>query len=102
MCWDIGNAAKFGRREVPQHKCSTRRSARLRPPPAARSDFRVVAIHPQLSDLVDLLRAFPDAHVILNHVGGLLGIPPHDGTALTSSRHGADKSASSPRFPISP
>jgi L-fuconolactonase len=31
-----------------------------------------------LPDLANLLRAFPNASVILNHVGGLLGIPPHD------------------------
>jgi predicted TIM-barrel fold metal-dependent hydrolase len=29
---------------------------------------------------VDLLRAFPETSVILNHCGGLLGIPPHDGS----------------------
>ena len=28
---------------------------------------------------MDLLRAFPETNVILNHCGGLLGIPPHDG-----------------------
>jgi L-fuconolactonase len=37
-----------------------------------------VAIPPQLDDLLDLLRVFPDPNVILNHVGGLVGVPPHD------------------------
>ncbi len=30
--------------------------------------------HPQLPDLVDLARAFPATAIVLNHVGGLLGI----------------------------
>jgi predicted TIM-barrel fold metal-dependent hydrolase len=35
--------------------------------------------YPQLPDLVDLLRAFPETNVVLNHAGGMLGIPPHAG-----------------------
>jgi L-fuconolactonase len=34
---------------------------------------------PQLPELADLLRAFPDTPMILNHVGGLLGIGPYQG-----------------------
>lgn len=30
--------------------------------------------HPQLEDLVDLARAFPDQPIVLNHVGGPLGL----------------------------
>ena len=41
--------------------------------------FEAWQFHPQLPDLVDLLGAFPNTPVILNHVGGLLGIPPHEG-----------------------
>ncbi len=80
MTWDTGNAAKFGRREVPQHQVLD---------PAFREGFACLQplglsfeswqFHPQLPDLVDLLRAFPEANVILNHAGGLLGIAPHDG-----------------------
>ncbi len=33
--------------------------------------------HPQLSDVVDLARAFPDVPIILNHVGGLLRMGPY-------------------------
>jgi predicted TIM-barrel fold metal-dependent hydrolase len=33
--------------------------------------------HPQLGDLVDLARAFPDTAIILNHFGGPLGIGPY-------------------------
>ena len=31
----------------------------------------------QLPELADLLRAFPDTTVVLDHCGGVLGIPPH-------------------------
>jgi len=33
--------------------------------------------HPQLMELVDLARAFPDIPIILDHVGGPLGIGPY-------------------------
>ncbi|MBU2535375.1 MAG: amidohydrolase family protein, partial [Chloroflexi bacterium] len=35
--------------------------------------------HPQLTELVDLARAFPDITIILNHIGGLLGTGPYAG-----------------------
>jgi hypothetical protein len=33
--------------------------------------------HPQLADTVDLARAFPQANVIVGHVGGPLGYGPY-------------------------
>jgi len=33
----------------------------------------------QLSELVDLVRAFPETQVIVNHLGGLFGIGPYQG-----------------------
>jgi L-fuconolactonase len=36
--------------------------------------FEAWLYHPQLWDLLDLLRAFPDQKVVLNHVGGPLGV----------------------------
>jgi predicted TIM-barrel fold metal-dependent hydrolase len=33
--------------------------------------------HPQIGDVAALARAFPDTPVVLDHVGGILGIPPH-------------------------
>jgi L-fuconolactonase len=33
--------------------------------------------HPQLSELTALARAFPDTTIILNHVGGYLGVGPY-------------------------
>jgi len=41
--------------------------------------FEAWLYHPQLGDLVDLLRAFPAQTVVLNHLGGPLGVGPYDG-----------------------
>ncbi|HTI80421.1 MAG TPA: amidohydrolase family protein [Acetobacteraceae bacterium] len=35
--------------------------------------------HPQLPDAIDLAQAFPDTTIILNHVGGVLGVGPYAG-----------------------
>jgi predicted TIM-barrel fold metal-dependent hydrolase len=35
--------------------------------------------HPQLPDLVDLARAFPGTTIIVDHVGGVLGVGPYAG-----------------------
>jgi predicted TIM-barrel fold metal-dependent hydrolase len=35
--------------------------------------------HPQIPDATDLARAFPDTTIILNHVGGVLGVGPYSG-----------------------
>ena len=35
--------------------------------------------HPQLHDLADLARAFPETTIVLDHVGGPLGIGPYEG-----------------------
>jgi predicted TIM-barrel fold metal-dependent hydrolase len=82
LVWDTGNAAKFGRRQVPQHQALDpvfrKGFACLKP---LGLSFEAWLFHPQLPDLVDLLRAFPDTTVIMNHCGGLLGIPPHDNRA---------------------
>lgn len=81
VVWDSGNASKFGRRQVPQHQILDpvfrKGFARLAPMGLS---FESWQFHPQLPDLVDLLTAFPETSVILNHVGGVLGVPPHDGS----------------------
>jgi predicted TIM-barrel fold metal-dependent hydrolase len=41
--------------------------------------FEAWQYHPQLPDAVDLARAFPDTTIILNHVGGVLGVGPYSG-----------------------
>jgi L-fuconolactonase len=35
--------------------------------------------HPQLPDVIDLARAFPDQPIVMDHVGGVLGIGPYAG-----------------------
>jgi predicted TIM-barrel fold metal-dependent hydrolase len=41
--------------------------------------FEAWLYHPQLNDLADLMRAFPDQPVVLNHFGGPLGVGPYEG-----------------------
>jgi predicted TIM-barrel fold metal-dependent hydrolase len=41
--------------------------------------FEAWLYHPQLGDLIDLLRRFPDQPVVLNHLGGPLGVGPYEG-----------------------
>src|SRR6185503_19524408 len=78
LTWDTGNASKFGRRQIPQHQMLDpvfrKGFARLQP---LKLSFEAWLFHPQLSDAADLMRAFPEANVILNHAGGLVGLPPH-------------------------
>ncbi|MBI4191808.1 MAG: amidohydrolase family protein [Betaproteobacteria bacterium] len=80
MAWDTGNAQiSKGKRAAPRH---------LALDPTFRQGFACLQqlglsfdaglYYPQLPELVDLLRAFPNANVILVHAGGPLGIPPHD------------------------
>ncbi|HSE06061.1 MAG TPA: amidohydrolase family protein [Methylomirabilota bacterium] len=35
--------------------------------------------HPQLADVVELARTFPDTTIVLGHVGGVLGYGPYEG-----------------------
>lgn len=75
--WDDG-AAAFGRSFAPRHMMGD---------PAFRRGFAHVAelglvfdawlFYSQLDDLIGLLEAFPQADVVLDHVGGILGIAPH-------------------------
>jgi predicted TIM-barrel fold metal-dependent hydrolase len=80
VIWDAGDAAKFGRHQVPRYLMLDRSFrqgfARLAPLGLA---FDAWLFYAQLPDLVDLLSEFPETSVVLDHAGGLLGIPPHDG-----------------------
>jgi L-fuconolactonase len=79
--WD-GNEAvgKFVSRYVPPHQMLD---------PTFREGFAQLAplgltfdswlYHPQLPDLLDLARAFPGTTIILDHVGGVLGVGPYAG-----------------------
>ena len=41
--------------------------------------FEAWCYHPQLQELLDLLKACPDGKVVLNHLGGPLGVGPYEG-----------------------
>ncbi len=41
--------------------------------------FEALVYHPQMPELLDLARAFPDARIVLNHFGCPLGIGPYAG-----------------------
>jgi predicted TIM-barrel fold metal-dependent hydrolase len=41
--------------------------------------FEAWQYHPQLPEVIALARAFPDTAIILNHVGGPLGVGPYSG-----------------------
>lgn len=75
--WDDGSAG-YGRTFAPRHllRDTAFRDgfARLAP---LKLSFDAWLFYPQLPDLVDLLDASPDTQVVLDHCGGILGIPPH-------------------------
>jgi len=81
VTWDTGEAARFGRKLVPQHQvldpAFQQGFACLKPMGLS---FESWQFHPQLPDVVQLMRVAPETEVILNHCGGVLGLPPHDGS----------------------
>jgi L-fuconolactonase len=81
LAWDGDpSVGKFASRIIPAHMARD---------PGFREGFGQLAklglsfeawqYHPQLPDAVDLARAFPDTTIILNHVGGVLGVGPYSG-----------------------
>jgi len=81
VAWDEHEAVnKFAARGVPLHLA---RDARFREGFAQLAplglSFESWQYHPQLPDAIDLARAFPDTTIILNHVGGVLGVGPYRG-----------------------
>ena len=81
VAWD-GNESvgKYASRVVPPHLVLDQKFregfAELAP---LGLSFESWQYHPQLPDAVDLARAFPDTTIILNHVGGVLGVGPYAG-----------------------
>jgi len=49
--------------------------------------FDAWLFHPQIPELTDLARAFPDTTIVLDHVGGPLGIGPYAGQADAVHAH---------------
>ena len=81
VAWDGDDSVgKFASRVVPPHLV---RDATFREGFAQLAklglSFESWQYHPQLSDAIDLARAFPDTTIILNHVGGVLGVGPYRG-----------------------
>jgi L-fuconolactonase len=81
VAWDGDpRIGKFASRIVPQHQVLD---------PTFREGFAELGklgltfeswqYHPQLSDAIDLARAFPETTIILDHVGGVLGVEPYSG-----------------------
>ncbi len=56
--------------------------------------FEAVCRYPQLSDVVDLARAFPDTTMVLNHLGCVVGIGAYAGRREEILRSGKKASAS--------
>jgi len=81
VAWDGHEAvSKFASRTVPLHLVLDTKFregfAQLAP---LGLSFESWQYHPQLPDAIDLARKFPDTTIILNHVGGLLGVGPYAG-----------------------
>jgi len=81
VSWDGSEAVgKFAPRFVPP---GLAREAKFREGLAELAplglSFESWQYHPQLLDAIDLARAFPDTTIILNHVGGVLGVGPYRG-----------------------
>ena len=81
VAWD-GNESvgKYASRVVPPHLVLDQKFregfAELAP---LGLSFESWQYHPQLPDAADLARSFPGTTIILNHVGGILGVGPYNG-----------------------
>lgn len=69
----------------------------------SRLSYDALVFHPQLAELADLAKAFPDLTIILNHVGRPLGIGPYSGRReeiLTQWKGGIDAVAECPNVVV--
>jgi predicted TIM-barrel fold metal-dependent hydrolase len=81
VAWDSHAAiSNFASRTVPLHQVLDPKFregfAQLAP---LGLSFESWQYHPQLPDAIDLARASPGTTIILNHVGGILGVGPYSG-----------------------
>jgi predicted TIM-barrel fold metal-dependent hydrolase len=80
VAWDTHEAvSKYASREVPLHQVMDAkfREGFSQLAPLGMS-FESWQYHPQLPDAADLARSFPGTTIILNHVGGILGVGPYN------------------------
>ena len=56
--------------------------------------------HPQLPDLVALMRRFPQARVVLNHIGGRIGIGSYAGRSVAGWRSALEQLAAFPNLHV--
>jgi predicted TIM-barrel fold metal-dependent hydrolase len=81
VAWDTHKEiSDFASRKVPLHAVmdSKFREGFAELAPLGLS-FESWQYHPQLPDAIDLARSFPNTTIILNHVGGVLGVGPYSG-----------------------
>src|SRR4051812_19791602 len=78
VVWDASETFSRGRTNSPKGQMAdaTWRAGFARLAPLSLT-FEAWLYHPQLMELADLARAFPQTTIILNHVGGPLGIGPY-------------------------
>jgi L-fuconolactonase len=71
--WDADDALNTGRYIVPRDLMQNRDFRAGFATLAPRSlSFDAMIYHPQIPELADLARAFPDTTIVLNHIGGLI------------------------------
>jgi L-fuconolactonase len=80
VAWDTNEAvSKYASRTVPLHQVMDPKFreglAQLAP---LGLSFESWQYHPQLPDAIDLARSFSSTTIILNHVGGILGVGPYN------------------------
>lgn len=81
VAWDGDDSVgKFASRIVPPHLVldPTFREGFAQLGPLGLT-FESWQYHPQLPDAIELARAFPNTSIILDHVGGVLGVGPYSG-----------------------
>ena len=98
VSWDASEAIqKFATRPIPPQQLRDPKFregfAQLAP---LGLSFESWQYHPQLPDAIDLARAFPDTTIVLNHVGGVLGVGPYGSRRRRSSPVGGKTSANWP------
>ncbi len=76
--FDDGEIGSYIRHQMPQNLLADPTFIKGAAQVARRGlSFDTYLLHPQLDDVLSLARALPDLPIIVNHVGGVLGVGPH-------------------------